>query len=224
MSPFYLTLFLKIDYTRPSYYIFWEDMIIKLLLMISVISLLLGLSGCAGNVPPEDPVTNAIPLNPNPPPAAQVTLPNGHAYQLMTLANQAASQYGIDHHLFHALITQESNWNPYAKSRKGARGLTQIMPQTGLSQCGLNRDGLYNPDLNLRCGAFYLSKLLRRFNDVELALAAYNSGENRVARLGRIPRIRETQRYVEQIMIDWHRSKCGRHLCGQMLTWQARQN
>ncbi|MDM8566388.1 lytic transglycosylase domain-containing protein [Candidatus Halobeggiatoa sp. HSG11] len=122
---------------------------------------------------------------------------------LYSLANQAANRYGIDYRLFHALIKHESAWNPRAISRAGARGLTQIMPKTGKYQCGLERDVLFDPRLNLNCGAFYLSKLLKRFKNVKLALAAYNSGETRVARLGRIPRIRETQRYVKKVMASY---------------------
>jgi soluble lytic murein transglycosylase-like protein len=119
------------------------------------------------------------------------------------LATQAADRHGIDHRLFHALIQHESAWNPDALSPKGARGLTQIMPRTGESECGVKRELLFDPELNLDCGAFYFSKLLNRFKNIKLALAAYNSGETRVARLGRVPRIRETQRYVKRIMATW---------------------
>lgn len=124
---------------------------------------------------------------------------------LQSLADQAAHKYGIDYQLFHALIKHESAWNPRAISRAGARGLTQIMPNTGKSQCGLEREVLFDPRLNLNCGAFYFSKLLRRFKNVKLALAAYNSGETRVARLGRVPRIRETQRYVKKVIASWYK-------------------
>ncbi len=153
------------------------------------------LTACSSNPPaklPNKPI--AVPLAP-----ASRTV----AYKLHNLASQVAYKYGIDKRLFHALITQESAWNPYAISSKGALGLTQIMPYTGKSECGLDTRVLIEPEHNLHCGAYYLSKLLRRFNDVELALAAYNSGETRVARLGRIPRIRETERYVQQIMKTW---------------------
>ena len=136
-----------------------------------------------------------------------VSLVQQQKNNLRSLASQAANKYGIDHKLFHALVKHESAWNPNAISRKGARGLTQIMPRTGLSQCGLKRNVLFNPKLNLNCGAFYFSKMLKRFKNVKLALAAYNSGETRVARLGRIPRIRETQRYVKRIMKSWQRGK-----------------
>jgi len=149
--------------------------------------------GCASN--PQQPEIIAVPLT------------EAAKRHLHSLANQAASKYGIDNRLFHALIKHESAWNPYALSRKGACGLTQIMPKTGHSQCGLKRNFLFDPKLNLDCGAFYFSKLLRRFRNVKLALAAYNSGETRVARLGRIPRIRETQRYVKRVMRSWRQGK-----------------
>jgi len=132
---------------------------------------------------------------------------NNSGSYLHILARQAATDYGIDHRLFYALIKQESAWKPYAISPAGARGLTQIMPSTGMGECGLEREVLLDPYFNLYCGAYYFSKLLRRFKDVKLALAAYNSGPTRVARLGRVPRIRETQLYVKRIMANWNRSK-----------------
>jgi soluble lytic murein transglycosylase-like protein len=151
------------------------------------------LTACAENPPQNKPV--AVPLTPA---TSIVATP-----RLRTLASQVAYRYGVDRRLFHALITQESAWNPNAVSSKGAMGLTQIMPLTGRTECGLNTEVLRDPEYNLHCGAYYLSKLLRRFNDVELALAAYNSGETRVARLGHVPRIRETERYVKQILRNW---------------------
>lgn len=151
---------------------------------------------CAGTPPHAKKIT-PVPISQYPATGDQ---------SLVSLANKAASTYGIDNQLFHALIEQESAWDPWALSPKGACGLTQIMPGTGRGECGLDESALFNPDLNLQCGAFYLSKLLRRFGDVELALAAYNSGETRVARWGRIPPIRETQRYVRRIMANWQDS------------------
>ncbi len=170
---------------------------IKPYLIVWLFSLFLVLVGCATQPASiEEPV--AVPLS--------RTIPFNPATNLRNLASQAASKYGIDHRLFHALVKQESAWNPYAISRRGARGLTQIMPLTGLTHCGLQSHVLFDPKLNLECGASYFSKLLRRFKSVQLALAAYNSGETRVARLGRVPRIRETQRYVNRIMSNWRKS------------------
>jgi len=151
------------------------------------------LVGCTGNLPQND--------------IRAVHIRRLATARLEGLATQAANRHGIDYRLFHALIKHESAWNPKAISHKGARGLTQIMPRTGRSYCGLKRDSLFDPKLNLNCGASYFSKLLKRFKNVKLALAAYNSGEKRVAKLGRIPRIRETQRYVKRVMASWRKKK-----------------
>jgi soluble lytic murein transglycosylase-like protein len=170
---------------------------IKPYLITLVFTWFLGVVGCATQPASiQEPV--AVPLS--------RTMPISPTTNLRNLASQAAFKYGIDHRLFHALVKHESAWNPYAISRKGARGLTQIMPITGLTHCGLQSYVLFDPKLNLECGASYFSKLLRRFKSVQLALAAYNSGETRVARLGRVPRIRETQRYVNRIMSSWRKS------------------
>jgi len=123
---------------------------------------------------------------------------------LMVLADKAALRHEIDPLLFRALIKQESSWNPKAQSPQGAAGLTQLMPLTAKSECGLGTQERFEPEKNLNCGAYYFAKQLRRFRgDVKLALAAYNSGPTRVSRLGRIPRIPETQAYVSRIMQDY---------------------
>jgi len=132
----------------------------------------------------------------------------GHYYivlqkdRLVRLADQKAEKYSIDKRLFRALITQESAWNPWAVSSVGAAGLTQLMPETAKSVCNLDYFERFHPRRNLDCGARYLSAQLQRFKSIQLALAAYNAGPTRVARLGRIPRIPETQAYVANIMRD----------------------
>ncbi len=162
---------------------------IKLIMLITIVTISVG---CTSNVQSTYQPNTSVPI-----------IKMNRTNNLYRLANQAANKYGIDYRLFYALIKHESAWNPRALSRAGARGLTQIMPTTGKYQCGLEREVLFDPRLNLNCGAFYLSKLLKRFKDVKLALAAYNSGETRVARLGRVPRIRETQRYVKKVMTSY---------------------
>ena len=114
-------------------------------------------------------------------------------------ADQIANEHGIAPRLFQALITQESAWAVNAVSHAGAVGLTQLMPATALDHCGLGQAELTDPIKNMRCGASYFAEQLKRFGDVELALAAYNSGPDRVAKLGRVPRIQETQNYVTRI-------------------------
>lgn len=94
---------------------------------------------------------------------------------------------GIDGYLLAAMVKTESNFDPGAVSVKGARGLMQIMPETGkwvASQRGIpnySPDQLFNPDYNIRIGALYVSELYREYNgDTILVLAAYNAGRGNV--------------------------------------------
>ena len=111
----------------------------------------------------------------------------------------AARQTGLDPALIQAVAQVESAFNPHAESPKGALGLMQLMPATA------QRYGVTNPldpAANLLGGARYLSDLLRLFNDdLELALAAYNAGENAVMKYDKqIPPYRETRAYVPRVL------------------------
>ena len=98
--------------------------------------------------------------------------------------------------MFVRLIQQESSFRPNVVSPKGAIGLGQLMPATA-QELGVDpRDPLQN----LEGAAKYFSQQLKRFGSPELALAAYNAGPTRVARLGRVPNIAETQNYVKTIL------------------------
>lgn len=110
-----------------------------------------------------------------------------------------ARRYDIPHTLLHAVITAESSYDPQAVSRTGAVGLMQLMPETARRYGVQDRT---RPRENIRAGVRYLSDLLKMFNhDLELALAAYNAGENAVLRHGnRIPPYRETRRYVRKVL------------------------
>jgi soluble lytic murein transglycosylase-like protein len=101
--------------------------------------------------------------------------------------------------LIHAVISAESGYNPFARSRKGAAGLMQLMPDTARRYGVKNR---LDPAQNIQGGARYLSDLVRMFNnDVQLAVAAYNAGENAVVKYGnRIPPYSETMTYVPRVM------------------------
>jgi hypothetical protein len=99
--------------------------------------------------------------------------------------------------LFLAMIRRESNFNPRAISRAGAKGLGQLMPGTAreLGVCDV-----FSPQDNLVGSVAYLTAMLEQFGTPAMALAAYNAGPSAVARYGRIPPYRETQRYVADIM------------------------
>ncbi|OGW48275.1 MAG: hypothetical protein A2078_03125 [Nitrospirae bacterium GWC2_57_9] len=114
------------------------------------------------------------------------------------IINSACTRHGVDASLVHALVKVESDFNPYAVSRKGAMGLMQLMPQTALEW---NVRDSFNPVENIDGGVKYLRYLIDRYEgNLSLALAAYNSGETAVKKWGTIPPYRETQNYVQRIM------------------------
>jgi soluble lytic murein transglycosylase len=101
-----------------------------------------------------------------------------------------ASEFGLDPSLLRALVRQESIFEPRARSRAGALGLTQLMPATAKSlvrsvlRARYREAFLYDPGVNARLGAAYFKQLLKRFGGKTLfALAAYNGGPTRMARL-----------------------------------------
>ena len=96
----------------------------------------------------------------------------------------------------HAVIEQESNYQARARSKKGARGLMQLMPDTA-RQYGVRNS--YDPKANLEAGVRHLKDLLSRL-DLPLALAAYNAGEGTIHRYGGLPPFPETQNYVRSIL------------------------
>jgi soluble lytic murein transglycosylase-like protein len=106
--------------------------------------------------------------------------------------------------LVRAVIVVESGFNPRAVSRRGAKGLMQLRPATA-RQYGVS--DIFDPGQNIAAGASYLKDLLARFDsDLELALAAYNAGEDAVERYGRqIPPYPETRDYVPRVLELYHR-------------------
>lgn len=111
----------------------------------------------------------------------------------------AASENNVDPALIHAVISAESGYNPFARSRQGAAGLMQLMPETARRFGARNR---LDPGQNIRAGVRYLRMLMDLFdNDLELVLAAYNAGENAVIRFGhRVPPYSETMIYVPRVL------------------------
>ena len=135
---------------------------------------------------------------------AHVPAVKGNVTAFARHIEQAAGEAGIDAALVHAVITAESGYNPTAVSRAGAQGLMQLMPGTAKRYSVKNA---FDPQQNIRGGTLYLRDLLKMFdNDIELAVAAYNAGENAVIRHGRkIPPYRETQAYVPKVMSLYNR-------------------
>jgi soluble lytic murein transglycosylase-like protein len=114
------------------------------------------------------------------------------------LIASAAKRHGVDPALLAALVKQESNFNPAAKSGAGARGLTQLMDATAR---GLGVTDSFDPAQALEGGAKFLGGLLKQFKgDERLALAAYNAGPGAVQKYGGIPPYEETQRYVPKVL------------------------
>lgn len=119
--------------------------------------------------------------------------------EVARVVDAVAPAAGLEPHLLLAVISAESGFRAKAVSPKGAQGLMQLMPATARR---LGVADPFDPEQNVRGGARYLTELLKLFNDdLRLALAAYNAGENAVIRYGRaIPPYPETQQYVARVM------------------------
>jgi soluble lytic murein transglycosylase-like protein len=111
---------------------------------------------------------------------------------------RAAQTYKVDAALIRAIIFAESNYNPQAVSRAGARGLMQLMPTTAR---WLGVEDPFDPELNIDGGVRYFKRLLDRFDgDVELALAAYNAGSRYVRHYGGVPPFKATRLYIKKVL------------------------
>ncbi|MGH8764937.1 MAG: lytic transglycosylase domain-containing protein [Burkholderiales bacterium] len=121
----------------------------------------------------------------------------------------AARKTRVEAALIHAVISVESGYNPAARSPAGAVGLMQLMPDTA-KRYGV-KDRL-DPAQNILAGASYLRDLMQLFdNDLKLVLAAYNAGEEAVAKYGnRIPPYRETTSYVPRVLSQYQKLRAGR--------------
>jgi soluble lytic murein transglycosylase-like protein len=146
-------------------------------------------------VPSQEP---ALPEAIHVPPEAVAPVVAG-AERYAELVDAASSAHGVEAELVHAVIFAESSYDARAVSSAGASGLMQLMPETA-KRHGV-RD-VFDPADNIRGGVKHLKLLLELFKgNVELAVAAYNAGENAVIRAGnRIPPYPQTARYVPKVI------------------------
>jgi soluble lytic murein transglycosylase-like protein len=121
------------------------------------------------------------------------------------LVEAAAARHGVDADLITSVIAVESNFDPKAVSRKNARGLMQLLPETAARLGVKNID---DPQENIDGGTRYLRELLQKYhNDLVLTLAAYNAGPERVQQYGRVPPFAETISYVRRVRRSYENSK-----------------
>lgn len=121
------------------------------------------------------------------------------------LVETAASRYSVDADLITSVIAAESNFDPKAVSRRNARGLMQLLPETA-ARLGVRN--IFDPQENIDAGTRYLSDLLQRYRyDLALTLAAYNAGPERVRQYGRVPPFAETRSYVRRVKEAYDKRK-----------------
>jgi soluble lytic murein transglycosylase-like protein len=135
---------------------------------------------------PESQAAVAAPL-----PSTPEAVPYGE------IIDAIAAEHGVPAPLVRAVIKVESDYQERARSRKGAMGLMQLMPDTARRFAVADP---YNPRQNIEGGIRYLKTLLDRFPEPSLALAAYNAGEAAVDRFRGIPPYAETRAYVASIL------------------------
>lgn len=121
---------------------------------------------------------------------------------------QAAQEFDLPRDLIGAVILAESGGDPSAVSPAGARGLMQLMPETG-EEMGMSDP--FDPEANIRAGSKYLKRMLDLWDgDLKLALASYNAGPANVSRYGGIPPFRETRTYVDRVLANFEQMSLDR--------------
>jgi hypothetical protein len=157
----------------------------------------------------EVPVEEVVSIDPEdtfaplPPPIVE-------AAPFHEIVKAAAARYRVDADLILSVIAAESNFDPKAVSKKNARGLMQLLPETA-ARFGVQN--IFDPQENVDAGTHYLRDLLQRYNnDLALALAAYNAGPERVQQFGRVPPYPETVSYVRRVKRGYEKSKAGMSL------------
>jgi len=128
-------------------------------------------------------------------------IPRSGDHDLDLIIFRAGEREGVDPRFIHAVIQQESQYDPRATSPAGAKGLMQLMPATAKR---FDCDDPNDQACNVSAGTKYLAWLLKRFNgDVSLALAGYNAGEGAVDKYQGVPPYPETEDYVKKIVANY---------------------
>jgi soluble lytic murein transglycosylase-like protein len=123
------------------------------------------------------------------------------------IVKAVAAKYNVDADLIASVIAAESNFDAKAVSKRNARGLMQLLPETA-ARFGVQN--IFDPQENVDAGTHYLRDLLQRYNnDLVLALAAYNAGPERVQQFGMVPPYRETVSYIRRVKRGYEKSKAG---------------
>ncbi|MFA6809715.1 MAG: transglycosylase SLT domain-containing protein [Desulfoplanes sp.] len=121
----------------------------------------------------------------------------GGKEKVLVLIRKYCSFYGVDEYLVQALAHVESRYDCKAVSQAGAQGVMQIMPGT---QQELGLETPFDPAANVEAGVRYFKRLLDRFQDTRLALAAYNAGPGQVEKYNGVPPFPETRKYVQDVL------------------------
>ena len=128
--------------------------------------------------------------------AAHLARKKHHIYH--PIIHEAANRHEVDPALVKAIIMAESGYDPKAISKRGAKGLMQLMPSTAKA---LGVEDVFNPEHNINGGVRYFKRLVNRFNgDVRLALAAYNAGSRKVKQYQGIPPFKATRFYIKKVL------------------------
>ncbi|MCL4163329.1 UNVERIFIED_CONTAM: hypothetical protein GTU68_060912, partial [Idotea baltica] len=118
-------------------------------------------------------------------------------YEFKSIITSTSYKYSLPKDLIQAVIHVESAYNPKAVSPKGAKGLMQLMP-SNLKIYGVRNP--YSPTENINAGSKLLSKLVKKYNNINLALAAYNAGEGAVKKYNGVPPYKETKNYIKLVL------------------------
>jgi hypothetical protein len=131
--------------------------------------------------------------------------PQVEEYDLEEIIREYAKEYDLSPALVKAVIKAESNFDPFAVSGCGARGLMQLMPMTAMD---MEVTDSFDPEQNVGGGVQYLARMLELFdNNLELALAAYNAGPGSVLKYGGVPPFKETRKYVPKVLAYYEKYK-----------------